>query len=77
MRELLSYLGPLFYDLLVVGFQAMKKAIIRFYADESGFTTVEYAVAGALISIALIGAFITLGGSIAGMLNNLAAVLPG
>jgi pilus assembly protein Flp/PilA len=77
MASFLSKLGPLFYDLLVVWFQTMKKTIIRFFADESGFTTVEYAVAGALISIALIGAFITLGGSVAGMINSLDAVLPG
>ncbi len=55
----------------------MKKAIFRFFADESGITTVEYALAGALISIALIGAFITLGGSVAGMINILDAGLPG
>jgi len=29
--------------------------------DESGLTTVEYAVAGALISIAVVGAFTSLG----------------
>ncbi len=55
----------------------MKKAIFSFFADESGITTVEYALAGALISIALIGAFITLGGSVAGMINILDAGLPG
>lgn len=39
----------------------MKQAIRRFLMDESGLTTVEYAVAGALISIAVVGAFTALG----------------
>ncbi len=55
----------------------MKKAIYRFFADESGLTTVEYAMAGALVSIALIAAFITLGGSVAGVINGIDGLLPG
>ncbi len=55
----------------------MKQAIYRFIADERGFTTVEYAVAGALIGIAIIVAFTAVSGSIAGTLNILDAALPG
>ncbi len=43
----------------------MKKAIYRFLADESGLTTVEYAIAGALVSVAVIVAFTALGGQVA------------
>ncbi len=77
MASFLSKLGQLLYDLRIFRCHTVKQAIYRFFADESGFTTVEYAIAGALISIALIGAFITLGGSVAGMINSLDAVLPG
>ncbi len=43
----------------------MKQAIYRFLADESGLTTVEYAIAGALVSVAVIVAFTALGGQVA------------
>jgi pilus assembly protein Flp/PilA len=39
----------------------MKQAIRQFIKDESGLTTVEYAVAGALISLAVVAAFTALG----------------
>ena len=39
----------------------MKATLIQFLRDEEGLTTVEYAVAGALISVAVIGAFQALG----------------
>ena len=55
----------------------MKQAIYRFLADESGLTTVEYAVAGALISLAVIGAFTALGITVGGTIDAITAVLPG
>ncbi len=55
----------------------MRKQLINFFKDESGLTTVEYAVAGALITVAVIGAFTTLGGSVAGTINIVDGVLPG
>jgi len=39
----------------------MKEKMMQFLRDEEGLTTVEYAVAGALISVAVIGAFQALG----------------
>lgn len=39
----------------------MKEIIQQFLYDDSGLTTVEYAVAGALITIALVAAFTSLG----------------
>ncbi len=42
----------------------MKKIILAFLNDEAGLTTVEYAVAGTLIALAVVAAFKTLGGTI-------------
>ena len=54
----------------------MKEKIISFFRDEEGLTTVEYAVAGALITVAVVGAFTLLGNSVAGTINTIEAVLP-
>ena len=45
--------------------------------NEEGLTTVEYAVAGALITVALVGAFTVLAGSVNNTLLFVDAVLPG
>jgi pilus assembly protein Flp/PilA len=42
-------------------FQAIKTSVVKFVKDEEGLTIVEYAVAGGLITVAAVGAFITLG----------------
>ncbi len=54
----------------------MKQVIYSFFADDSGLTTVEYAIAGALISLAVIGAFTALGVSVGGTIAAITAVLP-
>jgi pilus assembly protein Flp/PilA len=54
----------------------MKEMILKFVRDEEGLTTVEYAVAGALITVAVVGAFTLLGNSVAGTINTIEAVLP-
>ena len=36
-------------------------SIMKFLRDEEGLTTVEYAIAGALVSVAVVTAFTTLG----------------
>jgi len=54
----------------------MKQVIYRFLADDSGLTTVEYAIAGALISLAVITAFTLLGGAVGGTIDQITAVLP-
>ncbi|HEX9877794.1 MAG TPA: Flp family type IVb pilin [Gammaproteobacteria bacterium] len=46
----------------------MKKSIINFLRDERGLTTVEYAVAGGLISLAVVGAFQALGLTVSGII---------
>jgi len=55
----------------------MKKLIQKFLRDERGLTTVEYAVAGALITVAVVTAFTQLGGSVAGTILIIDRVLPG
>lgn len=57
--------------------QRMSSTVQRFFRDESGLTSVEYAVAGALITIALVGAFTALGGSVGGTINTVDGALPG
>ena len=74
-RELERYrtLDPQKIEVITV----MKEKLIRFFQEEEGLTTVEYAVAGALITVAVVAAFTTLGGSVAGTINIIDAVLPG
>lgn len=42
----------------------MLNQIKKFLADEEGLTIVEYAVAGGLITVAVVAAFIALGGAV-------------
>ncbi|MNR38317.1 Flp/Fap pilin component [compost metagenome] len=44
--------------------QAIKASMLKFIKDEDGLTIVEYAVAGGLITVAVVAAFITLGGNV-------------
>lgn len=45
----------------------------RFLRDESGLELSEYAVAAALIALAVVGVFTTLGTNISGVISNLAS----
>jgi pilus assembly protein Flp/PilA len=47
--------------------------ISRFLRDEQGLELSEYAIAAALISLAVIAAFTALGGNIQTVINNLAS----
>ena len=55
----------------------MKDAIVKFLKDEEGLTTVEYAVAGALITVAVVGAFQLLGGSVSDAITAISTVVQG
>ena len=50
--------------------------IKRFLKDEAGLELSEYAVAAALIALAAVGAFTTLGGNIKLAIDNLAGKIP-
>jgi pilus assembly protein Flp/PilA len=53
------------------------KMIKRFFRDETGLELSEYAVAAALIAIAVVGAFTALGTAISQKVNTLAATITG
>jgi pilus assembly protein Flp/PilA len=55
----------------------MSNVIRDFLNDETGLTTVEYAVAGALVTVAVVTAFTTLGGSVEGTIVLIDGALPG
>ena len=47
----------------------------NFFRDETGLELSEYAVAAALISLAVVGVFTTLGGNIRTVIENLAGFI--
>lgn len=55
----------------------MKEKIVAFLRDEEGLTTVEYAVAGALVAAAVVLAFTALGTSVGTVINNLITAIGG
>lgn len=54
---------------------SLKQAVLSFIREEEGLTVVEYAVAGGLISLAVIGAFTLLGGTVGGIITDINALL--
>ena len=48
------------------------KTLKAFWKEEDGLSAVEYAVVGAVLIAALVGAFQTLGTRVAGKVNNIA-----
>ncbi|GAA4879595.1 Flp family type IVb pilin [Ferrimonas pelagia] len=55
----------------------LKQALIEFWNDESGLTTVEYAVAGSLVAAALVTAFTDLGEEVGTSISNLCEQVDG
>ena len=53
----------------------LHKRMVALRKSQKGLTTVEYAIAGGLISAAVIGGFTLLGGNVAGVINALALAL--
>lgn len=49
----------------------MKNDVMKFLRDERGLTTVEYAVAGALVAAAVVTAFTNLGTAVTSVIGNL------
>ena len=50
----------------------LKTAIVAFMRDEEGLTMVEYAIAGALVTAAAVGAFTLLGTNIGLQITDIA-----
>jgi pilus assembly protein Flp/PilA len=55
----------------------MKERIMNFLRDEEGLTTVEYAVAGALVTVAVVAAFTALGGAVGTTITSLTNAVNG
>ena len=53
----------------------MIKSFKSFLRDETGLELSEYAVAAALIALAVVGVFSTLGTNISGVIGNLAGFI--
>ena len=60
-----------------MNFQAIKTSIRTFIKDEDGLTIVEYAVAGGLITLGAVAAFITLGGNVSTAITSLGCAVQG
>jgi pilus assembly protein Flp/PilA len=56
---------------------SMNKQLLAFLRDEEGLTTVEYAVAGGLISAVVVTAFTNLGQAVLVKINALITALGG
>lgn len=57
--------------------QAIKSSVMKFIKDEEGLTIVEYAVAGGLITLAVVAAFANLGTEISASINKLCGIVKG
>jgi pilus assembly protein Flp/PilA len=55
---------------------SIKDKVLAFFREEEGLTTVEYAIAGGLVSGAAIAAFIVLGGKVNGIITWIGGQLP-
>ena len=51
------------------------KKIASFIKEEDGLTTVEYAVAGTLVALAVVGAFTQLGQTVGSSINKIENVI--
>lgn len=49
----------------------MKAKLMHFLRDEQGLTTVEYAIAGGLVGLAVVTAFTDLGTAVGAVIANL------
>lgn len=55
--------------------QTIKQAVANFIKDEEGLTIVEYAVAGGLITLAVVGVFTALGDAVATNITDLTSAV--
>jgi pilus assembly protein Flp/PilA len=55
----------------------MKEKLVAFLRDEEGLTTVEYAVAGSLIALAVVTAFTQLGTQVGAVIDEIKTAIGG
>lgn len=53
----------------------IKKKLIALLREEEGLTTVEYAIAGSLVGLAVVGAFFALGGQVGVVIQGLVTAI--
>lgn len=51
--------------------EMLREKLVAFIRDEEGLTTVEYAIAGSLVGLAVVGAFEALGTAVGGAINDI------
>ncbi|MGZ0787313.1 Flp family type IVb pilin [Pseudomonas sp. TKO26] len=57
--------------------KSIKTSVAAFIKDEDGLTIVEYAVAGGLITLGAVAAFVTLGGNVSTAITSLGCAVQG
>jgi Flp/Fap pilin component. len=57
--------------------QTIQTSVLAFIHDEDGLTIVEYAVAGGLITLGAVAAFVTLGGNVKDAITSLGCAVKG
>lgn len=57
--------------------QSIKTSVLKFIKDEDGLTIVEYAVAGGLITLGAVAAFVTLGENVGTAITSLGCAVQG
>jgi pilus assembly protein Flp/PilA len=53
----------------------MKAKLMNFLRDEQGLTTVEYAIAGSLVGLAVVTAFTDLGAAVGQVIRDIIAAI--
>ena len=57
--------------------QTIKASVLKFVKDEDGLTIVEYAVAGGLVTAAVVASFTALGGAVDVRIQSLCSAIGG
>jgi len=57
--------------------KSIETSVMAFIRDEDGLTIVEYAVAGGLITLGAVAAFVTLGGNVSTAITSLGCAVQG
>lgn len=55
----------------------IKKKLIALLREDEGLTTVEYAIAGGLVGVTVIGAFLALGTEVGNVINKIKDCISG
>ena len=53
----------------------VKKGLTNLWRGDEGLTTVEYAIAGALVGLAVVGMFTNLGSAVGNVISNLVSAV--